>query len=110
MLQRVTNELEQLRFNTAIAAFFDFVNVLTPMQHRSRTVLELLILALAPFAPHIAEEFWQRLGHRDPLAYEPWPVFDPALAREEEVEIAVQVAGKIKGRIMVPADADKHAV
>lgn len=110
MLKRVTEDLEQLKFNTAIAAFFDFVNTLTPMDVRSRAALEPFILAFAPFAPHLAEELWQRLGHSESLAHAAWPAFDPALARDEEVEIAVQVTGKVKARIMIPADADEAAV
>jgi len=107
MLQRVTEDLEHMKFNTAIAAFFDFVNTLTPMDVRPRAVLEPFVLAFAPFAPHLAEELWQRLGHRESLAHAPWPQFDPALARDDEVEIAVQITGKVKARIMVPADADE---
>ena len=109
MLQRVTDDLEHMKFNTAIAAFFDFVNTLTPMDVRPRAVLEPFILAFAPFAPHLAEELWQRLGHHTSLAYAPWPAFDLALARDDEVEIAVQITGKVKARIMVPADADDQA-
>ncbi len=109
-VKRVTEDLEQLKLNTAIAALFDFVNVMTPLSGRARSVIEPFVLVLSPFAPHLAEELWHRLGHADTLAYESWPTFDPDLAREEEVEIAVQVQGKIKTRFMVAADADEESV
>ena len=62
---------------------------------------------LSPFAPHMAEELWQALGHEKSLAYEPWPEFDPALAKEDTVEIPVQINGKVRVKITVPADADQ---
>jgi leucyl-tRNA synthetase len=107
-IKRITEDIEQLKFNTAIAQMFEFVNAMTPRDRRPRRVIEPFILLVAPFAPHIAEELWQRLGHEETLAYEPWPEFDPELARDEEVEIAVQIKGKVKARIMVPADADEE--
>jgi leucyl-tRNA synthetase len=107
MTKRVTEDIEALKFNTAIAAIFDFVNAMTPMTRRSRAVLEPFVLVLSPFAPHLAEELWSRLGHGTTLAYERWPAFDVKLARDEQVEIAVQVGGKIKSRVMVAADADE---
>ena len=109
-IKRVTEDIEALKFNTAIAAIFDFVNALTPAASRSRGVLEPFILLIAPFTPHLAEELWSRLGHGESLAYEPWPAFDETLARDETVEIAVQVNGKVKSRIDVPADADEEAL
>ncbi len=110
LIMRVTGELEQLKLNTAIAALFDFVNFMTPRDRRPRTVIEPFVLVLAPFAPHLAEELWNRLGHDDTLAYEPWPAFDERLARDEEVEIGVQICGKTKARVMVAADADEDVL
>ena len=66
-------------------------------------------LALAPMAPHLCEEIWERLGHTHSIALESWPEFDPALLVEEEVEIGVQVQGKMRARVRVPADADQDA-
>lgn len=108
-IQRVTVDLEQLKLNTAIAGLFDFVNHMTPLKKRSRAAVEPFVLLLAPFAPHLAEELWQRLGHGDTLAYAPWPAFDSALARDEQVEIAVQVDGKVRSRVWIAADADEEA-
>ncbi|MFQ5591833.1 MAG: class I tRNA ligase family protein, partial [Phycisphaerae bacterium] len=109
-IKRVTEDLERLRMNTAIAALFDFVNLMTPLERRPRAVIEPFILVLSPFAPHLAEELWHRLGHDTTLAYEPWPAYDPALARDDQVEIAVQIQGKIKARLTVAADADEESV
>jgi leucyl-tRNA synthetase len=61
---------------------------------------------LAPLAPHTAEELWQLLGHDQTLAYEPWPSYDPALLKDDEIEIPVQVNGKLRGKVVVPAGAD----
>lgn len=104
-IKRVTEDIEQIKLNTAIAAIFEFVNTMTGCERRPRKVIEDFVLLLAPFAPHLAEELWERLGHEESLAYATWPAYDESLARDEAVEIAVQVLGKIKGRVTVPADA-----
>jgi leucyl-tRNA synthetase len=106
-IKKVGHDIEALAFNTAISAMMILVNHLSKQRVRSRAVLERFILILAPFAPHIAEELWQRLDHADSLAYEPWPVYEEALVQEKEVELAVQIKGKIKDRIVVPAHADE---
>ena len=109
-IKRVTEDLEQLKLNTAITALFDFVNAMTPLKQRPREVIEPFVLLLSPFTPHLAEELWRRLGHEHTLSREPWPMFDEKLARDEEVQIAVQILGKVKARIMVPADADEKTM
>jgi leucyl-tRNA synthetase len=87
-----------------------FVNHLGRQTVRPRAAIEKLVLILAPFAPHIAEELWERLGHAHSLAYEPWPEYDKELIKEKEIELAVQVNGKIKDRIVVSADADEEQI
>ncbi len=109
-VKRVTGDIELLKLNTAIAAIFDFVNFMTPRTVRPRQIMEPFVLLVSPFVPHLGEELWQRLGHDSTLAYEAWPKYDEGLTRDEEVEIAVQIGGKIKARIMVPADADGETV
>jgi len=69
--------------------------------------VESLALLLSPFAPHLGEELWERLGHTKTLAYEPWPTFDPALVKDDVVEIGVQVNGKLRGTITLAVDADE---
>ncbi|MHC4763337.1 MAG: leucine--tRNA ligase [Planctomycetota bacterium] len=109
-IKKVTDDIEGFRFNTAISAMMIFVNHLSRQEVRPRDVLEKFILILAPFAPHIAEELWEKLGHTKSLAYEPWPEYDSELIKEKEVELAVQIQGKIKDRIVVSADADEEQI
>jgi leucyl-tRNA synthetase len=109
-IEAVTADIDKLKFNTAIARMIEFTNHFTKATERPREVLEKLVLLLAPFAPHMAEEIWQALGHTKTLAYEPWPKFDPALARDDTVEIPVQVNGKVRSKIAVAADADGKAI
>jgi leucyl-tRNA synthetase len=106
----VTDDLEALRFNTAISRLMEFTNAFTAQEVRPRRAMETFALLLAPMAPHVAEELWQVLGHNETLAYAPWPTFDPALLKDDEVEIPVQVNGKLRGRVTVPAGADRAAL
>jgi leucyl-tRNA synthetase len=103
-IKRVTEDLEAMRFNTAIAAMMEYSNHLTKLPIRPRSALEPLVLLLAPFAPHLAEELWQVLGHRESLAYEPWPNYDPERLKTNSIEIPVQINGKVRARIEVPTD------
>ncbi len=109
-IQAVTRDIEQLSFNTAIARMMEFTNYFFKVTGRPKAAMERFVLLLSPFAPHLAEELWQSLGHDRTLAYEPWPEFDEALLKEDTIEIPVQVNGKLRGRIMVAADADKAAM
>ncbi|MBO0855839.1 MAG: leucine--tRNA ligase [Nocardia sp.] len=101
-----------LRDNTAGAKLIELTNHLTKQypQGAPRSVVEPLVLMLAPMAPHIAEELWERLGHPNSLAHGPFPVADPALLVENSVEYPIQVNGKVRSRISVAADADTKAV
>jgi len=101
-VKKVGEDIESLRFNTAIAQMMIFVNEATKMEQRPRSLMENLVLLLAPFAPHIAEELWQKLGHPDSLAYEPWPRFDPAKVIDDTVEVVLQINGKVRSRVQVP--------
>ena len=104
----VTDDLEALRFNTAISRLMEFVNAFTGQEVRPRVAMETFALLLSPMAPHLAEELWEILGHRETLAYAPWPTFDPALLVDDEIEVPVQVNGKLRGRVRVPADAGRE--
>ena len=105
LIRKVGSDIPAMKFNTAIAAMMEFVNAVYKTGTLSRGQAERFVLVLAPFAPHMAEELWQRLGHDKTLAYEPWPKFDPAKVAEDTLELPVQVNGKLRGRITVPADA-----
>ncbi len=98
----VTDDIEALRFNTAIARLMELVNALTPLETLPHTVLETFVLLLAPFAPHVAEEMWAKLGHTTTLAYEAWPIADFAIinAAVELQEYPVQINGKLRLRVM----------
>ncbi|MDA7980047.1 MAG: leucine--tRNA ligase [Pirellulales bacterium] len=106
-IKAVTEDIESLSFNTAIARMMEFVNFFTKLEPRPRSAMEQFVLLLSPFAPHIAEEMWNILGHEKTLAYETWPTFDETLIKENTVEIPVQINGKIKVKINVAAGADK---
>ena len=109
-IKKVTKDLDSMAFNTAITALIVMVNELTPMEVRPRVVVEDFVLLLSPFAPHLAEELWERLGHSETLAYHPWPEYDELLAQETQMELAVQVNGKRAGRVTVDADADDDTI
>ena len=109
-IQKVTEDLDSMRFNTAIAAMMEYSNHLTGLKVRPRSALEPFVLLLAPFAPHIAEELWLALGHEESLAYEPWPVFDESLTRADEIEIPVQINGKLRARLRAPIGITKAAL
>jgi leucyl-tRNA synthetase len=103
-IRKVTEDIEALRFNTAIAQLMILVNDLTPLERRPRGVVETLVLLVAPFAPHLGEELWRRLGHGESLAYAPWPAWDPARVMDASVTIAVQINGKLRATLELPRD------
>ena len=109
-IKAITNDLEQMSFNTAIARMMEFTNFFLKSDVRPRVAMERFVLLLSPFAPHAAEELWAALGHATTLAYEPWPGFDESALREDTIEIPVQVNGKLRGRISMPAESDSAAL
>ena len=106
-IKAVTQDIETLSFNTAIARMMEFTNFFTRQDQRPKSIMESFVLLLSPFAPHIAEELWKTLGHDKSLAHEPWPQFDEALTVDASVEVPVQIMGKIKAKIMVPTGTSK---
>jgi leucyl-tRNA synthetase len=109
-IKKVGEDIAGLRFNTAIAELFKLNNELTNLPRVPRRLAEDFTLLLAPFAPHIAEEIWQTLGHEESLARHPWPAYDPAKLLESTIELPVQVNGKIRDKITVAADASEADV
>ncbi|MCG3126767.1 MAG: Leucine--tRNA ligase [Phycisphaerae bacterium] len=114
-IRKVGEDIETFSFNTAIAAMIEFVNEATKAESIGRAQLRRFLLILSPFAPHICEELWQRLGGADAagaarssMAWESWPAYDEALTRDAEVEIMVQINSKNRQRIMAPADASEE--
>jgi leucyl-tRNA synthetase len=107
----VRADFDGLRANTAVAKLIELNNRLTAAGGSSpREAVEPLVLMTAPLAPHIAEELWERLGHARTLTYEPFPVADPALLVDDEIELPVQVNGKLRSHIVVAAEAGSGEV
>jgi leucyl-tRNA synthetase len=117
-IKKVTEDLDGMRFNTAISALMVFVNEAMTWEVRPQAVLRNFVVLLQPFAPHLAEELFAKLeqsqpskdGAQLPLAYMPWPRFDPALLLEETLEIPVQVNGKLRDVIRVAASATQQEI
>lgn len=104
----VTQDLEAMSFNTAIARLMEFVNFFTKQEVRPKSAMVAFGKLLSPMAPHIAEELWQLLGNADTIAYEPWPTYDEALTKSAEVEVPLQINGKLRAKITVPAECTKE--
>ena len=109
-IKKVSEDLEAFGFNTAISAMMVMLNEFAQKEQIPREVAENYVKMLAVFAPHIGEELWQLLGHNDSIAYEPWPVFDEAKTTVSEVEVLVQLCGKPRVRMMMPAGADAETM
>ena len=110
MIKKVGEDLESMSFNTAISAMMVFINETDDILKAqngaiAKEAAEKFVQCLAPFAAHLGEELWESLGHKDTIAYEPWPQYDEAALVEDEIEIPVQVLGKLRGRIKVPVAA-----
>ena len=119
-LKKVTEDIEErFNFNTAISAIMEAVNAIYGYMHEKEDAvnkeimaeaLEILVLILAPFAPHLGEELWQRLGHSESVHLQSWPKFDEAALQVNEVEIVIQINGKVRGRMTISADTDAQAM
>ena len=109
-IKAVTADMEHISLNTAISRMMEFTNYFLKEETRPRDALEDLVLLLSPLAPHLAEELWAVLGHDESLAFVPWPEFDEEAIKEDTIEAPVQICGKLRGRIVVPADADREAM
>jgi leucyl-tRNA synthetase len=104
----VTQDVENLSFNTAIARMMEFVNYFTKESVRPKSAMETLTLLLAPFAPHVSEELWRILGHPDSLAYAQWPQADPEKMKIASLEVPVQVNGKVRTKVVMPVGIDSE--
>lgn len=106
-IKAISTDTESLGFNTAIARMMEFVNFFTRETVRPQSVMEQFVLLISPYAPHIAEELWNALGHDQTLAYENWPEYQEELTKDSSVEIPIQIKGKIKAKINVEAGTTK---
>lgn len=109
-VKKVTEDYEGLRFNTAISQLMVFINEAYKAPELPKQYLEGFVKLLSPVAPHLSEELWQKLGNTESIAYEAWPAFDEAKLVEDEIEIVIQVNGKVKAKLHVPADATKETL
>src|SRR5699024_12738761 len=106
-IKKVTEDYENLHFNTAISQMMVFVNEAYKVDKLDKSHIEGFIKVLAPIAPHMCEELWSVLGHDGTIAYEAWPTYDESFLVEDEVEIVVQVMGRVRSKISVPKDISK---
>ena len=109
-IMKVTIDIENLRFNTAISALMTLGNKMKSRMSVSRANAETFILMISPFVPHIAEEIWRRLGHTETIVFENWPEYNELLAKEDLTNIAVQVNGKLRGEFQIEIDIDVEII
>ncbi|MDA7027298.1 leucine--tRNA ligase [Bacillus sp. CLL-7-23] len=107
-VMKVTDDFEGLRFNTAVSQLMVFINEAYKAEELPKEYMEGFVKLLSPIAPHLAEELWSRLGHEDTITYEAWPVYDEEKLVDDEIEIVVQLNGKVKAKLNVPADSSKE--
>ena len=105
-IAKVEKDIERLAMNTAIASMIELVNTATSRGGLTRDQLERFVVVLSPFAPHIAEELWSKLGHEPSLADAPWPDHDESMLVKDQIELPVQIKGKVRAKLMIAADAD----
>jgi leucyl-tRNA synthetase len=109
-IKKVTEDIENLRFNTAISQMMVFVNHMTKLPKKPRACLRPFVQLLNPFAPHLAEELWEMMGEKSILTYEAWPQYDAALAKDDVITIAIQVMGKTRGTLDIEPGTDQATV
>ncbi|MGL4593990.1 MAG: leucine--tRNA ligase [Thermoguttaceae bacterium] len=109
-IKAVTEDILNKSFNTAIARMMEFTNFFLKQEFRSKNAMEIFLLLLSPFAPHLAEELWERLGHKTTLAFENWPKYDESALIESTLEIPVSINGKLRAKIIVSADSDTNTI
>ncbi len=111
LIKNVTERLEAFRMNTIVSSFMEFINEVTSMsQPPDKETVEAFLIAIAPFAPHFAEELWQRTGHHPSIFFQKWPKWDERYTTADTVTVAVQINGKLRGTILVKAEAPEESV
>ena len=100
-IKKVTDDIGTLNFNTAISQMMIFVNEFLNLDPKPRAAMETFVLLLSPFAPHLAEELWNKLGKANSISYEPWPKYDESKTKANTVEVVIQVNGKVRAKLQV---------
>ncbi len=109
-IKKVTNDIEEMKFNTSVATFMTMVNEFTKAKKITRAEYKTFLQLLNPFAPHMTEEIWEQIGEKTEIAKTPWPKYDEAKTIDDEIEIPVQINGKLKATVKVSKDADKETI
>ncbi|HOC99095.1 MAG TPA: leucine--tRNA ligase [Myxococcota bacterium] len=109
-IRKVTEDIEKIRYNTALAQMMTLQNEAGKAPLKYRQVAEAMVLMLSPFAPHVCEELWERMGHRPSIVDVAWPGFDPDLCVQDTVEVAVQINGKVRGTVVAASDIDQESL
>jgi len=109
-IKKLGEDLAELKFNTAIAKLMELVNAFTREEKIEMKMFEYFVLMISPFAPHMAEELWEKLGHKESLAHEPWPAYDEKYLVADTITLAVQVNGKVRAQIEVAADMSEEEI
>ena len=107
-VKKVTEDFDTLNFNTAISQLMVFINDCYKANNIYKPYVEGFVKMLAPIAPHVSEELWQRLGNQETITYQPWPTYNASLLVDDEIEIVVQVNGKVRAKINIPKDLSKE--
>ena len=107
-VKKVTEDFDTLNFNTAISQLMVFINDCYKANNIYKPYVEGFVKMLAPIAPHVSEELWQRLGNKETITYQPWPTYNASLLVDDEIEIVVQVNGKVRAKIDIPKDLSKE--
>lgn len=114
MIYEITNRMENFHLNTVVSGFMEYTNALVDIQKKEGGIdndtIEALIILLAPFIPHVSEELWQRTGHSGSVFNNTWPTYDESKMKEDEIEIAIQINGKMSGKITIAPEEDKESV
>jgi leucyl-tRNA synthetase len=109
-IKQVTEDIEGLRYNTAIARLMEYLNAIKKANAREKVFIETLALLLAPFAPHMAEELWEKLGHQESIFTAKWPGFDEEKMKKETITLVLQVNGRVRSTVTVPINSDDEAL
>lgn len=109
-IQKITQRIESFKLNTVVSGLMEYTNFLSQQEKVDKESLETLVLLLAPMTPHLSEELWQQLGHQESIFTVGWPTFDEDLAKEDKIEIPVQVNGKLRGTVLADRDASQDSV